>query len=119
MSKPKPNTKETVKELLEERNDTHGSFQGNALCAQTLKEIIRGNFEPENPEFNTLVENLIKSQAFFKQGWKRLQAIHREALDMDMHKNARIMNGDPTFDDHWDDKGGYSGLPKKFKHGKD
>ena len=119
MSKPNPNTKETPEELLEERGGTHGPFTGNALCTQTLKEILRGNFNPDNKEqFDNLMEGLLKSQPFFKKGWTRLHAMHRESLDMEMHKNARIMNGDHTFDDHWDDKAGYNGLPKKFNHGR-
>lgn len=116
MSKPKPNTKETTKELLNERNSTHGGFDGNALCAQALKNLMRGEINLEDDKERREFE---QSLSFFTDGWRRLQPIHREALDMDMHKNARIINGDHTYDDHWDDKGGYAGLPKKFNHGRE
>jgi len=94
MSKPKPNTKETTKELLDERNSTHGSFIVNGRVSQKLKEVFRN--EP---------------------GWEVLDTIHREAVDHICGKFGRIMAGQPTFDDHWDDIAGYAQLPKKFKHG--
>ena len=85
-----------TKELLEERNTTHGAFTGNAQVAQELKDIIHCT---DNYNFY-------------------MTAVHKEALDMICHKIARICNGDPTFDDHWDDLAGYAQLPKKFNHGK-
>ena len=95
MSKPKPNKNETTKELLNERNATHGSFIVNSRVSQSLKDIVRK--EP---------------------GYEQLALIHREALDHMFGKIGRIMAGQPTFDDHWDDIAGYAQLPKKFNHGK-
>lgn len=95
MSKPKPNKNATTEQLLDERNATHGSFIVNSRVSQGLKRVVRN--EP---------------------GYEMLDDIHKEALDHMFGKIGRIMAGQPTFDDHWDDLGGYAGLPKKFKHGK-
>jgi len=94
LSKVKVNTHDTTQGLLNERDSTHGSFIVNARVSQALKEVFRN--EP---------------------GWEQLEIIHREAIDHMCGKFGRIMAGQPTFDDHWDDLGGYAGLPKKFKHG--
>lgn len=95
MSKPKPNKHETTTDLLNERDSTHGSFIVNSRVSQSLKEIVRK--EP---------------------GYEKLNPIHREALDHIFGKIGRIMAGQPTYDDHWDDIAGYAELPKKFNHGK-
>ena len=95
MSLQKPNTKETTAELLDERNSTHGSFIVNGRVSQALKEVFRA-----------------------EAGWEELEIIHREAIDHICGKFGRIMAGQPTFDDHWDDIAGYAQLPKKFDHGR-
>lgn len=94
MSKVKPNKHNNVEDLLEERDSTHGSFIVNSRVSQGLKRIVRA--EP---------------------GYDKLHDIHKEALDHMFSKIGRILAGQPTFDDHWDDLGGYAGLPKKFNHG--
>lgn len=83
-------------ELLNTRNATHGSFIVNGRVSQKLKEVFRA--EP---------------------GWEHLDIVHREAIDHICGKFGRIMAGQPTFDDHWDDIAGYAQLPKKFNHGRD
>ena len=95
MSKPKLNTNNTTTELLNERNSTHGSFVVNSRVSQALKKVFRD--EPT---------------------WEQLDNVHKEAIDHMCGKFGRIMAGQPTFDDHWDDICGYSALPKKFNHGK-
>jgi hypothetical protein len=95
MSDPKPNKNKTTKALLNERDSTHGSFIVNSRVSQGLKDVIRQ--EP---------------------GYQQLDLIHREALDHMFGKIGRIMAGQPTYDDHWDDIAGYAQLPKKFNHGK-
>lgn len=82
-------------ELLNTRNATHGSFIVNSRVSQALKDVVRS--EP---------------------GYATLNTIHREALDHMFGKIGRIMAGQPTFDDHWDDIAGYAQLPKKFNHGR-
>lgn len=74
-----------VKDTLAERGERYGNFDGHALIAQQLKTIV------------------------FKNG-QGLNATHREALDMIMHKIARILNGDPNYADSWHDIAGYAVL---------
>lgn len=85
----------STEQLLNERDKTHGSFIVNGRVSQKLKEVFRN-----------------------EQGWEDLAPIHREAIDHICGKFGRIMAGQPTFDDHWDDIAGYASLPKKFNHGK-
>jgi len=82
-------------QLLNERDKTHGSFIVNGRVSQKLKEVFRN-----------------------EAGWEQLDTIHQEAIDHICGKFGRIMAGQPTFDDHWDDIAGYAQLPKKFNHGK-
>ncbi len=85
-----------TKELLNERNTTHGSFIVNSRVGQSLKEVVRR--EPT---------------------WETLPLLHREALDFIFSKIGRIMAGQYDFNDHWHDMAGYAKLPEKFNHGRD
>ena len=42
--------------------------------------------------------------------WDNLDFDQKESLEMIVHKIARILNGDPNYDDSWIDIGGYSKL---------
>lgn len=110
MSKPKPNTKETTDQLLDERNSTHGSFIVNSGISQTIKLLLRGELTSEQ---------LCETQFYFQNGYESLGMIHKEALDHVAGKLGRIYAGQPTFDDHWDDCSGYFKLPVKFHHGQE
>ena len=83
-----------VDEILEERSKTHGSYPLHAFTAQRIKDSIRET-----------------------SGWSQLDPVHREALEMIAHKIARILNGDHTYVDHWDDIAGYSKLVSKYHGG--
>lgn len=76
-----------VKEILQERGGTHGSFASNAYIAQHLKEFFR-----KQPR------------------WGNLSLEHREALDMVACKVCRVLSGNAEFNDHWDDIAGYAKL---------
>lgn len=78
---------ETVNKILEEREKRYGSFQGHALIAQKLKKTM------------------LKSSK-----WSQLSSDKKEALEMIQHKVARILNGDPEYDDNWRDIAGYATL---------
>lgn len=41
-----------------------------------------------------------------------MTATQMEALDLMATKQSRIVSGDPTFADHWDDIAGYARLGK-------
>lgn len=81
---------DTTTKLLEERGKTHGNFSTQAFISQTLKEHVRS----------------------FKgfSGWHGLTCEQKEALDMILHKIARIIAGNHSFKDHWDDIAGYARL---------
>lgn len=74
--------------LLEERAKTHGSFGMNAQFSQSLKSIIQSDMS----------------------GYATMHPIHREALDMIALKLSRILSGQASFKDHWDDIAGYAKL---------
>lgn len=76
-----------VNKMLEGRKDRYGSFEGHAKISQRLKNEMKQT-----------------------DGWAKLTADQREALEMVQHKIARILNGDPNYDDNWVDIAGYSML---------
>lgn len=73
--------------MLAERGSRYGQFHEHAKIATDLKETMHAT-----------------------PGWQRLAPEQKEALDMVQHKIARILNGDPTYKDNWDDIVGYSKL---------
>lgn len=86
-------------ELTEERGKTHGSFADHARITLCMKELMQ--------------QELLNRQA---RGQSPLTDQHRESLDMITHKIGRIIAGDPTFQDHWDDIAGYAHIAnKKFE----
>lgn len=74
-------------DILQERGKRYGPFIGHAIITQALKDVMR----------NT-------------ENWAILHADQREALEMIAHKIGRILNGDPNYDDSWDDIAGYAKL---------
>ena len=76
-----------IEEVLNQRQATYGSFTKNAEVSQMLKY-------------------------FMTQGtnYKQMPVPHREALEMIVHKIARIVNGDPNYIDNRVDIIGYSQL---------
>ena len=73
--------------LVYERQRTHGVWEEQAATAQALKDELR-----KAPKYSDL------------------RPQQREALDLIMVKASRIVNGDGTFKDHWDDVSGYAKL---------
>ena len=73
--------------LLAERGQTHGDFPEHAFVAQTLKQVMRAC-----------------------PSWPRLYDIQKETLEMVAHKIGRILAGNPSHLDHWDDIAGYARL---------
>ena len=74
--------------LLSERQQTHGSFEMNAIISQRLKKNLR----MVHPHYDNLSD------------------VHKEAIDMICLKLSRIMSGQASFHDHWDDIAGYAKL---------
>lgn len=74
-----------ISETLKERRSEHGDFTDHARIAQRLKTVLK-------------MEQL------------QLSDIQNEALDMILHKIARIAAGNPNHKDHWHDIAGYAKL---------
>ena len=70
--------------LLEERRATHGRYDDFANLEQGLQ------------------------QTFFNNSTVPMTATQRSAVNMILHKLARIGTGDPSYIDHWDDIAGYA-----------
>ncbi len=76
-----------VTERLDQREGRYGSYVRVAATAQELKEILRRG-----------------------HSWGIMEAYMQESLDLIANKLARIVNGDPFYDDSWHDVGGYAKL---------
>ena len=76
-----------IEEVLNQRQTTYGSFTKNAEVSQMMKySMTQGT------------------------NYKQMPMAHREALEMIVHKIARIVNGNPNYIDNWIDICGYSQL---------
>lgn len=76
-----------VTDILKQRGSRYGIFKDHALITQQLKSTMKRT-----------------------EGWSRLSASQKEALEMIVHKIGRILNGDPNYDDSWIDISGYAEL---------
>jgi len=92
-TKPETETPD-IKDVLQERGKRYGIFTHHAKISQDLKRVMRAT-----------------------EGWARLTDSQKEALEMNAHKVARILNGDPTYPDSWTDIGGYAKLVEQELNG--
>ena len=76
-----------IDKILNERQEKYGDFEGCAELSQSLKNAIR-----EHP------------------GYEEIESYQQEALEMILHKVARIVNGNPDYIDSWAGIAGYSQL---------
>ena len=79
--------KQTVTEILQERQSTHGTFSESATTVQRIKVIMRST-----------------------PNWDKLSNAQREALEMIQHKLGRLLHGDPQLLDTARDIVGYAQL---------
>jgi hypothetical protein len=89
-------TSMSIDETLEQRGSRYGTFKGHSELSQSLSRTIRTH---------TILNG------------KTLSDVHTEALNMICHKIARIVNGDPNYDDSWRDIAGYATLVVKEING--
>ena len=75
-----PNGAASVEDTLNQRGERYGEFACHAAISQQMKGQMRAS-----------------------PGWGRLADDQREALEMVVHKIARILNGDPNYHDSWHD----------------
>ena len=76
-----------LENILTERGKRYGLFKDHANISQTIKDMMKQ-----------------------EEGWARLAPDQKEALEMIVHKIARILNGDPNYVDSWVDIAGYAKL---------
>lgn len=72
---------------LKERGNTHGRWRDQASRTFAIKSVMHT-----------------------AEQWNSLTPGQQEALDMIAVKIGRILEGDPSFKDHWHDIGGYAKL---------
>jgi hypothetical protein len=77
----------TIEKVLNERAQTYGQYHMVSKISQDVKKVIRNS--PNYP----LMPDYMK-----------------ESLDLIANKLARILNGDPLYDDSWRDISGYCTL---------
>lgn len=76
-----------LNEVLEERGTRYGAFTDHADIAQGFKKIM-----------------------YSSPSWENMSNDKKQAMEMFADKMARILNGDPDYDDSWVDICGYSQL---------
>ena len=76
-----------VTETLNTRGNRYGEYANVSATSQTLKETLRSG-----------------------ASWGIMEPYMQESLDLICNKLARIVNGDPFYDDSWHDVGGYAKL---------
>lgn len=70
---------------IDQRRASHGHFRNQCLLTQALKNTMRCGLN-----------------------WGNMHPALQEALEMIQLKISRILQGDPTFEDHWVDIAGYA-----------
>ena len=80
----------SIDATLSERGQRYGDFEDHAKAAMAIRGVLLTLLGPE--KFDSLEPDQI------------------EALIMISHKLARIVNGDPHYDDSWRDVAGYAQL---------
>ena len=73
-----------IDQILSDREQTHGLFREVAGYSQALKTLMRSS-----------------------RNWGSLDVAQAQALEVIADKLARILCGDPSFADHWQDGAGY------------
>ena len=74
----------SIDQILSEREQTHGLYREVAGYAQAMKTLMRSS-----------------------RNWDRLDVTQAQTLEVVADKVARILCGDPSFADHWQDGAGY------------
>jgi hypothetical protein len=92
------NLDESIDDILAQRGSRYGSFESHAEISQELQKVVFMNAASNHTT--------------------HMPAYMVESLTLICHKLARIVNGDPFYDDSWKDIAGYSQLVVDILHGK-
>lgn len=84
---------DNIDKVLAQRGARYGDFSHHAELAQNLQEVMRSSGVKVSGEF-----------------WNKLTAVQKQALTVIADKIARILSGDPNYDDNWIDIQGYAKL---------
>lgn len=84
----------SIESTLEERGNRYGDFTDHAEIAQNLQDVMRRHCNQRSQ---------VKS-------WDTLSAVQRQALTVIADKIARVLSGDPSYSDNWNDIQGYAKL---------
>jgi len=79
-----------IDETLDKRGDRYGDYRNVAGLSQELKTTMHRS-----------------------ENWYKLEPFMQESLHMMANKLARILSGDPYYDDSWHDIAGYATLVVK------
>lgn len=78
-----------IKAVLNERGNRYGDFTDHARICQAIKDAMAKTAGSK---------------------WEHLPPVQKQALDVIADKIARILSGDPLYDDNWIDIQGYARL---------
>jgi hypothetical protein len=92
-----------IASTLSARGNCYGDFSGHAQIAQDLQDVMR--LAQPRPMDGRVVPA--------GSGWHRLSPVQKQALTVIADKIARILNGDPNYDDNWIDIQGYARLAQE------
>lgn len=84
----------TVEATLAQRGSRYGDFTDHARLCQQFKDTATS--------FTT--------QEGLRRHWDELDPVKKQALEVIFDKIARILSGDPNYDDNWHDIQGYAKL---------
>ena len=73
--------------LIDTREKTHGNYREQSALTQSIKDVLRSG-----------------------KNWERMNDGQKEAMEMISVKLSRLLCGDPSYRDHWDDIEGYAKL---------
>lgn len=108
--------------VLAERGANYGRFEDQATISQILECILRGDFQDAiillSQDDGTDPYKAARLSEHLKNKWHHMTASQREALKIIVHKQARIVNGNPNHTDSWVDIAGYATLEADRQKGK-
>lgn len=90
-----PEVASSVEATLAQRGSRYGDFTDHAELCQHFKYVATGMTIPDNGGM---------------LAWDKLSAVQKQALEVIFDKIARILTGDPNYDDNWHDIQGYAKL---------
>lgn len=99
---PEPEVSSSVEATLAQRGSRYGDFTDHARICQALKDVMVDTTGPSLDEFG--------AQLISPRGWSYLDPVKKQALEVIADKIARILSGDPNYDDNWHDIQGYAKL---------